>query len=118
ELAVSLKGGRHIGGVRLGIQSQANRIADIGYALRHDHWGSGYGTELARAILEFGFRNCGLHRIWATADPENRASWRVLEKCGMKREGLLRENLLVRGSWRDSILYSILEGEFRQTAAF
>ncbi len=117
ELAVSLKSGRHIGGARLGIQSAANKIADLGYTLRRDEWGKGYGTEVARALIEFGFRKLSLHRIWATTDPENTASRRVLEKCGMRPEGVLRENLLVRGRWRDSLLYSVLEHEHDASAA-
>jgi len=117
ELAVSTLDGRHIGGARIGIQSVTNGSADLGYTLRRDAWGQGYGTELARALLEFGFRELGLHRIWATTDTENIASQRVLEKCGMRREGLLRENLLVRGAWRSSLLYSVLAHEHRQSAA-
>jgi RimJ/RimL family protein N-acetyltransferase len=51
----------------------------------------------------------GLHRIFATCDPENVASARVLEKVGMQREGLMRQQMLVQERWRDSYLYAILE---------
>ena len=53
----------------------------------------------------------GLHRVWATADPENVASIRVLEKLGMRREGVLRRNVFVRGAFRDSAVYSVIEDE-------
>jgi ribosomal-protein-alanine N-acetyltransferase len=79
--------------------------------LRRDYWGNGFGTEAAQAIVDFGFDVLGLHRIWATASPENLGSIRVLEKIGMIQEGILRQNLLVRGNWRDSVLFSILEGD-------
>ena len=59
-----------------------------------------------RRILEFGFENLSLERIWATADVRNVASWRVMEKAGMEREGLMRHHLLVRVAWRDSVLYA------------
>jgi RimJ/RimL family protein N-acetyltransferase len=51
----------------------------------------------------------GLHRIFATCDSENRASARVLEKAGMQLEGRKRSHLFVKGRWRDSLLYAILE---------
>lgn len=104
--------GHLVGTVRISIVSAENRSADMGYALNSDFYGRGYATEAARAVLSFGFRELRLHRIWATADVHNDASWRVLERIGMKREGLLRQDKLVRGAWRDSYLYAILEEEF------
>ena len=55
---------------------------------------------------------CGLHRIFATCDVRNLASANVLEKVGMRREGRLREDKCVRGQWRDSYVYGILEHEW------
>ena len=101
-----------VGTVRISIVSVENRTADIGYALNSQFYGRGYATEAARAVLQFGFRELNLHRIWATADVHNEASCRVLERIGMKREGLLRKDKLVRGAWRDSQLYAILEEDF------
>jgi RimJ/RimL family protein N-acetyltransferase len=69
-------------------------------------WGP--NTEAARAVLEFGFADLGVRRIWATCRPENVGSCRVLEKIGMIREGHLREHVLIRGEWRDSLLYASL----------
>lgn len=112
ELAVCLKeSGELIGGVGIRIKSDVNREGDIGYILRRDCWGKGFGTEAARAMLRYGFESLGLHRIYATAAPPNSASRRVLEKMGMRQEGVLRQHVLQRGVWRDSILYAILEGE-------
>ena len=54
-----------------------------------------------------------MHRIYATCDVNNVASARVLEKAGMQREGLLRQDMLLRGRWRDSYLYAILEDDPR-----
>jgi RimJ/RimL family protein N-acetyltransferase len=53
-----------------------------------------------------------LHRISATADIRNIASWRVLEKLGMRREAHFREHMRQREQWRDSFLYAILEREW------
>jgi RimJ/RimL family protein N-acetyltransferase len=86
----------------------------LGYCLHQDVWSMGYGTEAARAQLEFAFQQLGLHRVWAGTDPDNAASARILEKLGMTREGHLRENVQVRSEWRDTIVFAILEREWRQ----
>ena len=54
-----------------------------------------------------------MHRIFAYCDVDNIASARVLEKTGMQREGLVRHDVLMRGQWRDSYLYAILEDDRR-----
>ena len=114
ELAVTLRDtGELIGGAGLRVHSVEHRNGDIGYILRRDCWGRGYATEAARLLLHFGFDRLGLHRIWARCDPENTASIRVLQKIGMQWEGRIRHQHLVRGRWRDSELYAILEDEWR-----
>jgi len=114
ELAVTLRGtGELIGGIGLRVHSVEHRNGDIVYLLRRDRWGRGYAAEAARLLLHFGFDRLGLHRIWATCDPENAPSIRVLQKIGMQWEGRIRHQYLVRGRWRDSELYAILEDEWR-----
>ena len=73
----------------------------------------GVATEAARLLLGFGFAVLGRRRIEATCDPDNVASRRVLEKLGMQFEGRLRDDLPMRDGWRDSLLFSIVEGEWR-----
>ena len=68
-------------------------------------------TEALKSVLTMGFDHLELHRIWATADVENARSWRLMERVGMTREGLLREDKLVRGQWRDSYMYSMLDSD-------
>jgi ribosomal-protein-alanine N-acetyltransferase len=101
-----------VGMARLTISTPSHRGGDIGYGIRPDQWGRGFATEAARLIVGFGFDQLGLHRISAVHHPENRASGRVLQKVGMQREGLLRENMLAHGAWRDSIAYAILDREW------
>lgn len=102
-----------LGAIGIRIQDDLAKIADMGYWVRKDYWGKGLATEAGKAILNFGFQNLELNRIWATASPLNPASTRVLEKIGMKKEGLLRSNLFVRGEYRDSVLLAILKNEFQ-----
>ena len=57
-----------------------------------------------------------MHRIYATCDPRNVASSRVLGKLGMTREGRLRHTSLIRDGWRDSDVFSILDDEWRSVS--
>ena len=79
---------------------------------RASYWGRGYMTEAGRAILDVAFREIDLHRVWATCDPRNRASYRVMEKLGMRREAHFRKGVMEKGEWRDSYLYAILAEEW------
>lgn len=59
---------------------------EVGYNLSEKYWRKGYGYECAMAWLEYGFVTAGLERIVAVAHPDNKASWRIMEKCGMHYE--------------------------------
>ena len=97
-----------IGSAELHIESPEHRRGTMGYLIAPAAQGQGYATEAARAVLDFGLTEGGLHRITATCDPENVGSTRVLEKIGMSREGHLRDHFLIRGEWRDRLLYARL----------
>jgi len=85
---------------------------EIWYLVRPDCWRRGVATESARALLEIGFSEMNLHRMFATCLPENPASSRILEKIGMRREGNQLKNLKIHGIWHDSSLYAILREEW------
>lgn len=57
---------------------------EVGYGFDKPFWGKGYATEVAKALLHYGFENLNLNKIVAIAIPENTGSWRVMEKLGMK----------------------------------
>ena len=94
------------------ISSFLYKKADIGCWIKRDLWGQGFATEATIGILNFGFQKLGINKIYATADPENPASIKVLEKVGMVKEGYLKEDMFVQGIYRDSILMAILKKEF------
>jgi ribosomal-protein-alanine N-acetyltransferase len=104
---------RLIGGCRLTVKDRTNSSGDIGYVLNRRYWGRGYMPEAARALLDFGFGELKLHRIWATCNVLNNASTRVMEKIGMRREAHLLQDVFEKGVWRDSYLYAILESEHK-----
>ena len=91
----------------------APRIYEIGWVFDPRYHGRGYATEAAAALLRHGFETLGLHRIVATCQPENAASWRVMEKIGMRREAHFRRCFQVdESTWLDEYLYAILEEDW------
>jgi len=104
-----------IGSIRLSVSDPVHLQGDLGYSFNSDYWGQGYATEAARALLDVGFRVLGLHRIWAECNVENAASWRVMQRLGMRREAHILEGKHIKGRWRDGYVYAILEHEFRET---
>ena len=105
--------GRVIGTGGLDIRSQRFRIGEISYIIHPEYWKRGFATEVAHTLLALGFTTLSLHRMYATCDPRNLASERVLQKLGMCYEGRMRETMFIRDGWRDSVLYSLLEHEWQ-----
>ncbi len=95
-----------IGGIGLFIRSLTHQNAEMGYTLNPKYHNRGYATEAARAVLQFGFEGLGLKRIYSTCRPENIASIRVLQKCGMLQEGVMRSCHFMKGQWVDSLLFA------------
>ncbi len=93
-------------------QDAENRTAMLGYAIGRDFWGKGLTPEAARAVIDWGFEAFGLAKIWASTDARHERSWRVMEKLGMRREGLLRGHNLARGERHDSVQYGLLREEW------
>ncbi|WP_328439802.1 GNAT family N-acetyltransferase [Streptomyces sp. NBC_00444] len=109
--------GRNVVGMgELHVRSDIQRQGEISYIVHPRVWGQGIGAEIGRRLLAYGFGELGLHRIYATCDPRNVGSSRVLAKLGMTHEGRLRHTQLIRDGWRDSLIFSILEDEWRSAA--
>jgi RimJ/RimL family protein N-acetyltransferase len=96
-----------------GIHGVSEVQASIGYILNRRYWSHGYATEAAKALVDYLFRELGVHRVFASCDPENHASIRVLEKVGMSLEGRLRENMNIRGEYRDSLIFGLVIDEWK-----
>jgi RimJ/RimL family protein N-acetyltransferase len=87
---------------------------ELGYIFNPTYQNQGYATESARALIRYGFQHWGIHRVVAHCNPENVASWRVMEKIGMIREGHFRKNACLHRDttgaplWTDSYEYAML----------
>jgi ribosomal-protein-alanine N-acetyltransferase len=86
----------------------------IGYVLIPGERGKGYCTEALQLMVDYLFLSKDAVRIQAGTHVENKASQKVLERTGFKREGLMRKEMFVRGKWADCYLYSILREEWKE----
>ena len=106
--------GNLIGGCE--ISPSGNDEASLGWILHRDYWKQGYGTEMAKELVRFGFEELNLHRIIANCDAENYGSYRVMENIGMRREGFFFENRppnkLTNKKYSDGLAYAILKDEW------
>ena len=86
---------------------------EIGWAFGRAHQGKGYATEAGHALLAHAFEALKAHRVIATCQPENVASWRVAEKLGLRREGCFRACVYrAPGVWLDEFFYALLAEEY------
>ncbi|HTT53421.1 MAG TPA: GNAT family protein [Streptosporangiaceae bacterium] len=89
-----------------------DRCATLGIALGREHIGRGYGSDAMRVIVDYAFREMGLHRLQLGVAPFNPAGIRAYEKAGFVEEGRRRESVLHDGHWYDEVLMSILDHEW------
>jgi ribosomal-protein-alanine N-acetyltransferase len=82
--------------------------AEIAFNLARSYWGQGYATEAVRVVLGVGFTSYSLNRIEGTCMLDNVASARVMEKVGMRYEGILRQYVYAKHAFHDMKLYAIL----------
>ena len=105
--------GKVIGHIALKKDLQ-HETAELGYAIGRSNWRKGLVTEAAKAVMEWGFEENGLAKIFAKADLRNVRSLRVMEKLGMVREGVLRSHVKARGERIDGVFYGLLREEWEE----
>jgi ribosomal-protein-serine acetyltransferase len=115
---VIVKDGEVIGSVGLEVKrEELDRLGVLGYWVRSDQCGCGYATEASSSVVDFAFRELGLHRIELRAGVGNVASQRVAEKLGFRREGTLRQGSRGAESAYDCYLYGLLASDPRPSRA-
>ncbi len=114
-LGIALKdNGKLIGTIGYLNWNEDHKRIEIGYALSRDYWNHEYVTEAAKGLIGHLFRNSDLIRIEARCKIENTGSSRVMEKAGMKFEGILRKQVFSKGEHHDMKMYSILHDEWER----
>ena len=111
-IAVELKSEhKMIGNLYLG--KREFESLELGYVFNKAYWGSGYARESCEAMIALAFSN-GIHRIYAECDPQNTASWKLLESLGFAREAHLKSNVYFwkdeynNPIWKDTYIYARL----------
>lgn len=113
ELAMELKIDKKvIGTCGLIAVSAEHCRGEIAFAMAKEHWGGGLMAEVLKATLAFGYGALQLNRIWAKVDLDNINTIRTLRRAGWQFEGTLRQDVKVRGTFRNVNMYSLLKTEF------
>lgn len=104
--------GRLVGTIGFMWLSEENSTVEVGYSLARSQWGKGLTTEALHALIDMTFTYLRVHRIEAQHDLANPASGRVMLKCGMRQEGVLRGRIYNKGKFVDVALYAILREDW------
>jgi RimJ/RimL family protein N-acetyltransferase len=101
------------------ILDQAEQVqAELGWVLDPDREGHGYATEAVRELIRLCFEDLGLRRVTANCFADNEASWRLMERVGMRREiHTVRDSLHRSGRWLDGLGYALLADEWRKAGS-
>jgi [ribosomal protein S5]-alanine N-acetyltransferase len=94
---------------------KSNNKGELGYWIGKEYWGNGFATEAVNKVIDFGFNQLNLNKIWASAISTNRASTIVLEKVGLQKEGTLRQNRLLNEKYENIDVYGLLREEHRKS---
>ncbi|GAA0865269.1 GNAT family N-acetyltransferase [Sphingopyxis soli] len=91
-------------------------VKEVGYILHRGQWGKGIAREAVARVVDYGFGELKLRRIFADTDPENPGSIGLLERLGFQREGRLRGEWETHIGVRDSLIFGLLRDEWRERA--
>lgn len=106
--------GKVIGGISVVRLDEINENAEIGYCIGASYWGQGIMTEAAHAVLDYLLEQVNCHRVVICHAPQNPASGRVAQKCGLVYEGTLRQACKTSlGEYLDLAVYSKIKKDFR-----
>lgn len=111
EFAITDKVTEKIYGAIALTNNQKFKNGEIAYWVGEEYWGNGYASEASKAILEFAFIEKQYHKVFARYFDSNLASGRVIEKIGMRKEGVLRNHVMKENRYVDLVYYGILKHE-------
>lgn len=103
--------GECIGQAAYFLVDSGNHFAEIEYCIGAAFQGRGYATEATKAVIDYGFDKIGLNKVQICVRPSNISSKRVIEKCGFKLDGVLRDFFCRDGGYEDRMYYSLLRSE-------
>ncbi|GGP09150.1 GNAT family N-acetyltransferase [Oceanobacillus neutriphilus] len=113
QKAVLTGDGKHIGWIDLKNIDTFNQQAELGITIgNRDFWGKGYGMAAMERMLQWGFRELYLHKVWLRVDIDNQRAIKSYKRSGFVEEGILREDRKRSDGFVDRLRMSILQAEF------
>lgn len=103
-----------IGDLGVHFLEEGSRQAEIGCTINKEFQSQGYATEALNAVINSLFKELNFHRVFASIDPRNIASQKMMEKLGFRKEALFKESLFLNGNWVDDMMYAILQKEWKK----
>ena len=105
---IDKKTNKYIGRVSLmNIIRSVTQSAFIGYILFNNYWGQGYAEEAVNGLINLAFKKHNLHRVVAGIEPQNKRSLKLAKKLGMRKEGISKKVVLLRGEWQDLVQFAL-----------
>ncbi|TKC18848.1 GNAT family N-acetyltransferase [Robertmurraya kyonggiensis] len=108
ELAITDKNSGQLYGAIAISNHKQHKNGELAYWIGEEYWGKGYGTEAAQAMIEFVFKEKNFHRVYARHFKSNPASGKIMEKCGMTYEGMLKEHVFKIDRFEDIVYFGII----------
>ncbi|WP_459502736.1 GNAT family N-acetyltransferase [Bacillus sp. C1] len=113
QRAIIAEDGVHIGWVDLKNFDKTNKNAELGIAIGNkEYWGRGYGLAALHSMLQIGFYEFGLEKVWLRVDVDNKQAIKSYEKAGFVYEGIMRKDRLREGGYIDRYRFSMLKEEY------
>lgn len=100
-----------IGSIQLLNINDYTKKCEIGFVIGSKYWNQGLMTEALEHVLKFAFEEIGFVRIEGYCKPENLSSIKVMEKCNMEFEGILKKSILINDVYFDGSLYAIVRND-------
>lgn len=101
-----------IGDLGVHFLEKGSKQAELGCTLANNFHGKGYANEALTAVMNSLFLDLDFHRIFASIDPNNKASIKMMEKLGFRKEAHFKESLFLNGQWVDDVVFAILKKEW------
>ena len=106
-----------IGEIVFRIEELEHSRAEIGYRVSPECAGKGVCTEACRLLIDYLFGELKFHKVVAKCDPQNHASYRVMEKLGMQKEAYFKRHFKVGDQWTDQVDYGLLATDWKNNGA-
>lgn len=102
-----------VGTVSLRCNWERTKEWELGYIFLKEYWGNGYATESVKKVIEFAFKELGIHKLMAFVNAENKRGVSLAKRVGMVNEGEMREARLIDGKWNDECVFTLLKSDLK-----